>query len=138
MIRVVLDTNVIISAHLNEAGLEASVFQLALAKKIEWIVSPAILEEYETVLRRKKFKFDSERVERLLARIDKAARPVEPQGRLAVCPDEADNRFLECTEVAKADYLVTGNARHFPKRWKTTRIVNARELLELIILDLTK
>ena len=39
---------------------------------------------------------------------------------------------LECAEVASADYLVTGNKRHFPKRWKVTAVVNARELLGLI------
>jgi predicted nucleic acid-binding protein len=53
-------------------------------------------------------------------------------GTLSVSPDEADNRFLECAGEAQADYLVTGNKRHFPKRWKSTQVVNARELLELI------
>jgi uncharacterized protein len=42
------------------------------------------------------------------------------------------NRFLECAEAASADCLFTGNKRNFPKRWKTTVVVNARELLGLI------
>jgi predicted nucleic acid-binding protein len=48
---------------------------------------------------------------------------------LTASPDEADNRFLECTEAGGADFLVTGNKKHFPKRWKTTEVVNTRELL---------
>jgi predicted nucleic acid-binding protein len=51
---------------------------------------------------------------------------------LAVSPDERDNRFLECAESAGADFLVTGNRRHFPKVWKTTRIVSTRELVEAV------
>jgi predicted nucleic acid-binding protein len=47
-------------------------------------------------------------------------------------PDEDDNRFLELAEAASAQYLVTGNKRHFPDRWKQTRIVNAREFLEIL------
>lgn len=46
--------------------------------------------------------------------------------------DDADNRFLECAEAARADFLVTGNKRHFPKRWNETQVVNARELVEMI------
>jgi predicted nucleic acid-binding protein len=46
--------------------------------------------------------------------------------------DDADNRFLECAEAAGADFLVTGNKRHFPRLWEKTQVVNARELLGLI------
>ena len=56
-----------------------------------------------------------------------AALVLEPAFRLAACPHEPDNRFLECAEAAQADYLVTGNQRHFPARWKITTIVNAGE-----------
>jgi len=64
--------------------------------------------------------------------IRKHAATIVPKRTLSASPDEADNRFLECAEEAQADYLVTGNKRHFPTRWKNTKIVNAREFLELI------
>jgi len=57
---------------------------------------------------------------------------VSPSSIVTVSPDEADNRFLECAEAAKADFLVTGNSRDFPKRWKQSKIVNARSLLDLL------
>ena len=75
MIKVILDTNVVVSALLNEDGLEAAIY-------------------------------------------------------------EADNRFLECAEESQADFLVTGNIRHFPKRWKGTQVVTARQLIELVALRL--
>jgi predicted nucleic acid-binding protein len=57
---------------------------------------------------------------------------IAPATTVAVSPDETDNRFLECAEAAGADFLVTGNRRHFPNVWKTTRIVSARELVEFV------
>ncbi len=53
---------------------------------------------------------------------------VDPSIRLFVSPDESDNRFLECAEMADADYPFTGTKRYFPMRWKRTEMVNAREL----------
>ena len=41
------------------------------------------------------------------------------------------NRFLECAEAAEADYLVTGNTRHFPQSYKTAQIVTGRRLLDI-------
>ena len=42
-----------------------------------------------------------------------------------------DNVFLECADKAGADYLITGNSRHFPKFWKKTKIITAREFVNL-------
>ena len=136
MIKVVLDTNVVVSAHLKEDGLQAGVLRLAFAKAFALYVSEPILAEYELLLHRVKFSFDQRRIEQSLARINQVGIVVKPTQTIAVSPDEPDNRFLECAEEAQADYLVTGNERHFPKRWKATRVVNTREFLELISPDL--
>jgi putative PIN family toxin of toxin-antitoxin system len=132
-IRVVLDTNVVVSAHLNPDGYERSVLDLALSGKLRIFVSEAILTEYESVLRRPKFRLKPLDVSRSLRLLQAAARVVAPYGQLNAARDPGDNRFLECAEAAKADYLVTGNKRHFPKQWRQTLIVNARELLEWTI-----
>jgi predicted nucleic acid-binding protein len=58
-------------------------------------------------------------------------RPSSPNTkRCCVVPD--DNVFLECAEAADAHYLITGNLRDFPERWRHTQIVTAREFLEVI------
>ncbi len=40
--------------------------------------------------------------------------------------------FLECADVARADYLVTGNTRHFPRFWKKTKVITSREFVNLV------
>ena len=137
-IRVVLDTNVVVSAHLNSEGYERSVFDLALSGKLKMFVSEAILREYETVLRRPKFRLNRLDVSRSLRLLRSAARIVIPYGELSAARDPGDNRFLECAEATKADYLVTGNKRHFPKQWRQTLVVNARELLEWTIPEMRR
>lgn len=132
-VRVVLDTNVIVSAHLKGDGFERHVLDLVLADKLHLVVSPQILEEYEGVLGRPKFGIDRRQVRRSLDLLRAAARVVRPHHLLKVTRDAADNRFLECAEAGKADYIVTGNKRHFPAKWRQAQIVNARELLEWIV-----
>jgi hypothetical protein len=58
-----------------------------------------------------------------MAAIRKVAQVVEPTRTVSVSPDESGNRFLECAEAANADWLVTGNTRHFPQSHKATKVV---------------
>lgn len=57
---------------------------------------------------------------------------VEPKIRIAVITaDPADNKFLECAQAAQADFLITGNTKHFPfKQFQDTRIVSPKEFIE--------
>ena len=129
MIRIVIDTNVLVSAMLSGRGHEARVVQIARVGFFQACVSPPLLEEYKMVLRRPVFRFEKSTVEQLLCFLHSGTLLVTPGKRIDIFSDEPDNRFLECAEAAQADYLVTGNKRHFPREWKNTRIVNARELL---------
>ena len=131
MLKIVLDTNVIVSAHLNPDGLERAVLNFALASK-GLVVSREILVEYSEVLRRKRFSIDPSLVDQSMGLIEASATKIASQGKLSVSKHEPDNRFLECAQAAEADFLVTGNRRHFPTQWRRTRIVSARELLEII------
>jgi|ERR1019366_8839057 putative PIN family toxin of toxin-antitoxin system len=130
---VVLDTNVVVSAHLNTNGLESFVLDLVLAGTVSFSVSDEILEEYGAVLGRAKFGIFSDLLAMSMELIRESATLVRPKHRVTVASDPDDNKFLECAEEAKADYLITGNKRHFPKTWGTTRVVSTRELLEAII-----
>jgi uncharacterized protein len=132
MIGVILDTNVVVSALLNDEGREATVVDLAVTGAVRLFASDDILSEYEETLSQPKFPLDPDRIKKALASLRAVAVMVEPTERLSVSPDEPDNRFLECAEAAKANFLVTGNKRHFPAEWKGTRIVNAREFLDAI------
>ena len=66
--------------------------------------------------------------QQLLQLIKRHACLVVPARRLEVALDPDDNRFLECADAARADYLVTGNQRHFPKFWKKTKVITRASL----------
>lgn len=129
MIRVVLDTNVVVSAMLSRHGNEALVLRLAQSGSFKACVSAALLEEYERVLSRPAFHVPSASVEQLLHYLRTEGLVVAPQMEISASPHEGDNRFLECAEAANVNFLVTGNKRHFPKEWKGTKVVNARVFL---------
>ncbi len=130
--KVVLDTNVLVSAHLNPDGLERLVLNAALSGRLRLCVSAEILEEYEEALRRPKFDIHPALVDEALRVIRMRAKTVASGVRVTVAADPDDNKFLECAEAASADYLVTGNRRHFPAQWKRTAVVNARTLIGLL------
>jgi putative PIN family toxin of toxin-antitoxin system len=102
------------------------------------MVSEAILEEYAGVLSRPKFAIKPRLISKSLRALRSVARIVRTQRKLSVTSDPADNRFIECAEASRADYLVTGNKRHFPSRWRQTLVVNARELIEWVTPDLQR
>ncbi|MBI5283383.1 MAG: putative toxin-antitoxin system toxin component, PIN family [Candidatus Solibacter usitatus] len=122
-----------VSAVLTRGGAEAYALDLVLARRAVMFVTAAILTEYEGVLRRPKLRLAPKVVDGLLNRIADVSVAVKPATHVKASPHEDDNRFLECAEASAAHYLVTGNRRHFPDSWKATRIVSARELVELLI-----
>jgi uncharacterized protein len=113
---VVLDTNVVVSAHLKEEGFERFVLDLSLTHKLQLFVSDEILEEYRNVLRRPRLKIDPEKVAASLHLIERASKRVQPKLKVNEAKDPDDNKFLECAVEAEANYLVTGNKKHFPKQ----------------------
>ena len=131
-LRLVLDTNIAISAALKPNGLQRTVLLLALSKPARLYVSGAILAEYRQVLKRPELKIRKGAQIQLLQLIRNRSHFVLPSRRLQITPDPADNIFLECAETSRADYLVTGNQRHFPRFWKKTKIITSRELIDLV------
>jgi uncharacterized protein len=127
---VVLDTNVVISAHLSALGPSYRLYHFAPHGSLFWFASEPIVEEYESVLLRPRFRISREKVAESIGLVRTCATMVVAARRLAVLADEPDNRFLECAETADADFPVTGNQRHFPRSWKRTQIVTPRELLD--------
>jgi uncharacterized protein len=131
-LRLVVDTNVVVSAALKPEGLQRTVVLLALRKPARWYVSDAILSEYAAVLERPELKTRKSLRQQFLQLIKNKTRLVVPSRLPQVSVDPADNIFVECADAARADYLVTGNERHFPKFWKNTKIISSREFLSII------
>ncbi len=131
-LRLVVDTNIVVSAALEPDGLQRTVLLLAITKPAQLHVSPALLTEYRDVLSRPEFQIRKELRHQLLQIIKRRAHTVTPARRLQVTSDLGDNIFLECADAARADYLVTGNTRHFPKFWKKTKVITSREFLGVV------
>ena len=137
-LRLVIDTNVLISAALKPAGLQRTVLLLAITKPARWYVSPPILEEYSEVLARRELQIRRGLRQQFLQLIKNHSFVVAPTRHLEVTPDPDDNMFLECADAARADYLVTGNQKHFPRFWKKTKIITPREFISLTAPHLIK
>lgn len=139
MIRVVLDTNVLISALLNSQGAPAQVFLLTLLDPdFQLCVSGDLYAEYEDVIRRSRFKRTDSQIEATLRTIRERGFWVKPTEKVRACADPYDDIFLECAQAAAAHYVVTGNLKHFPASWTGTRIVTPRHFLDSIHEGLTE
>jgi uncharacterized protein len=130
-LRLVIDTNVIVSAALKPESLQRTTFLLAITKPARLYVSRPILEEYSDVLSRPEFRIRKGIRLQLLQLIKNHSHMVAPSRRLEVASDPDDNMFLECADIAGADYLITGNQKHFPVFWKKTKIITSREFINL-------
>jgi putative PIN family toxin of toxin-antitoxin system len=130
-LRLVIDTNVLISAALKPAGLQRTALVLAVTRPARLYVSRPILEEYGRVLARPELRIRKGLRQQLLQLIQNHSYTVAPTSHIDVASDADDNMFLECADAARADYLVTGNRKHFPKFWKKTKIITSREFIVL-------
>ena len=130
-LRLVLDTNIVVSAALNPHGLQRTVFFLSVTKPARLFVSKQILAEYRDVLSRPSLRIRKGERRKLLDLIEKYSFEVKPRFTLAAAVDPSDNMILECADAERADYLITGNAKHFPTFWKSTKVVTAREFITI-------
>lgn len=132
MTRIVLDTNIIISALLKEGSAPALILSLALEGHIQLCMTEEIFAEYTGVLSREKFQsLDQASVRKALLSIKRKSLWVSPSMRINVIKiDPEDNKFLECALEAKAHYLITGNRKHFPmSHYDETRIISPVDFL---------
>ena len=137
-LRLVIDTNVLVSAAIKPAGLQRTVFLIAISKPARLYVSRPILAEYSEVLARPELRSRKGLRLQLLQLIKNHSHSVVPNRRIEATTDPTDNMFLECADAARADYLVTGNQKHFPKFWKNTKVVTPREFVSLAAPHLVK
>lgn len=113
-------------------GLQRTVYLLSTTKPARLYVSQAIVAEYREVLARRELRISKGIQQQFLQRIRSSAHTVIPSRQIRVTEDPDDNIFLECADSAGADYLITGNQRHFPEFWKKTKIVTSREFVTLV------
>ena len=131
MQKIVLDTNVVVASLISNGIPFKIINELAFENKVTVCISGPIFDEYVEVLSRPKFsvfKDFKSRAETFITKIQEVAVKFSPDIKLNVISDEADNRFLELSVYAKADYLITGNTNDFTKdKYENVDIVTPRE-----------
>lgn len=129
--KVVMDTNIIISAALSIDGLPAKIFKLFLEGKIENYVSKESMDELTRVIARKGLSIPLEFQEFILTNVTSKSKEVVPECNYKlVKEDPSDNKFVNCALAAKAD-IISGD-RHLlaVKKFKECRILSAKEFLK--------
>lgn len=134
MLRIVLDTNIYISALHFKSSLPRKILLLAISGKFQQIVSKELLAEIRGVLTTK-FHYDTSHLEVLEALLLESCEVVDPSIRISVVSrDPDDNMILECAVAGKADCIVSGDYDLVQlKAYKEIPILTAREFLEKYI-----
>jgi len=106
--RVLIDTNVWISALINKLGFPARVLQALKDERFEPIISQVLVKELREVLSRPRLWYVEEQdIEELITLLKDRAIWVEPPGELHLCRDPDDDLALETALIGRAQYMVT-------------------------------
>lgn len=134
--RVVIDTNVFISAIIGKFGYSYKIMnELVLSGEIVICLSPQILKEYEEVSSREKFanKFPGfpERATKLIEALKRIAVHVEPTENITLISDDPDNRILEAAVASDAHAIITGNTSDFDfEKFREIKIKSPKDFYE--------
>jgi len=130
--KVVLDTNVIVSGLLSPFAAPGEIVRMSASGILRLCYDARILCEYRDVLSRPKFHFDQTHIDAFLEQIESCGQLVTAKPIAEPLPDTNDEAFLEVALAGKVQYLVTGNPKHYPtKKHQGPSIVTPAAFLEL-------
>lgn len=129
--KVVVDTNVLVSGFLNPYGPPGAIAGFAASGDLTLCYDARILAEYREVLLRPKFALDAQAVDDFLAQVEAEGEPVTAAPLPHHLPDRSDEPFLEVALRARAECVVTGNRAHFPARLRFgMRVLSPAEFVD--------
>lgn len=134
--RVVLDTNILISALMIQTGNPAAIYRAWQERQFTLLTCAEHLDELRATLRKPAIaeRIKPYRAGGLVNEMKKLAESVDTLSRVRRSPDPTDDFLLALSESGNADYLVTGDKSGLLKlkQHKATRIVSARTFAELL------
>ena len=138
MLKVVFDTNIIISSLIAHSGNPCKVLESWHRGDVTLLTSEAIIEEVVHVLGRPFFRekrgISQRDIDRVRRALETDAVMVSSETHLEVIEEDPDdNRILECALEGGADYLVSGDHHLLElRRYRVIQIVTPREFLALL------
>jgi putative PIN family toxin of toxin-antitoxin system len=134
--KVLIDTNVLISAVLRDRNPEKVIMYVIEQPEIEWVISPEIMTEYKEVLvlSRKKFGLPTELLQRWYQVLDDVTSLYKVTNSINFPRDQDDAMFLSCALATNADFLITGD-KDFTEAQKliNTIILSVSQFVGLVI-----
>jgi putative PIN family toxin of toxin-antitoxin system len=133
-LKIVLGTNVLVSGILSPNGPPSAVLRALLTERVTLCFDERIVSEYRAVLTRSRFSFDPDLVEELVSFLEMAGSPTLAAPLAVTLPDPWDQMFIEVAVSGSADFLVTGNLKHFPESARAgVRVVSPRDFLNELL-----
>ena len=132
MRKIVLDTNILVSAFLSPSGNPSLILNTTFDGKLLFFYTRAIFGEYEDVLMRPDFGFDRARVRFQLDTLLEIGTENNPPKSDISLPDKSDQKFYDLARFTGA-YLVTGNLKHYPNE---SFIISPAKMAQKITSDL--
>ncbi len=136
---IVMDTNVLVSAHLSSKGAPATIVNRWQAGDFEIAISPQLIAELERALNypqvQKYIQATQEELVAFINHLQAIANVVEPQETLDVLEDDPDdNRVVECALAGGATYIVSGD-KHLLKLQEYNQIIILEPRAFVAVLD---
>lgn len=134
MRKIILDTNVIVSALIQQSYPYLILNDFIVYKKFQLCISDELMSEYYEVLCRPKFSRFRDfffKAEAVLAQIELRAIKYKPTLNLHIISDIDDNMILELADKCAADFVITGNTTDFTfPMYKNTQIITPKNYWE--------
>ena len=116
--KVVLDTNVLVSGLLSPFQAPGQIVRMISAGILRICYDARTLSEYRSVLLRPKFHFDHKLIDALMDQVEARGHKVASEPLPKPFPHSADEPFLEVAVASSTSCLVTGNLKHFPTSFR--------------------
>lgn len=114
--RIVFDTNVLVSALLKQGSVPAEAVELALTGRVRPLFDNRMIAEYQGVLTRTRFGFVAEVVQSFLEDFQAVGEMIlEPEPYTRPVPDRSDLPFIEVAISGRTNAIITGNRSHYPR-----------------------
>jgi putative PIN family toxin of toxin-antitoxin system len=130
--RVVIDTNVLVSGIINTSGIPAQIINLLINGRLTPLYDSRTLKEYEEVLNRKKFGFKKSTITPILDYIKNEGEYITSEPNKEYFTDQDDKMFYEVAVTGNANCIITGNKEHYPKEIK---VKSPKEFIDLYLAE---